>query len=116
MNHGNPQLGTHHCASDRGIDVPDDDDRVRSLSYANLLIGDHRSPRLLGMRAAAYLEMMRGLWKPEVAEKRVGHAGVIVLTGMDDLRHAPALLCEDVVKRRDFHEVRPRRRYQVDRF
>ena len=92
-----PQFRPHQCAGGGGIDVPDDHDRRRALALAHPFVGDHGAPGLLGVRAAADFEGVRGLRQAQVAEKRVGHVRVVVLPGVHDTRGAPALARQLVV-------------------
>ena len=82
--------------------------------HRHLLVGDHHAAGLLGMAAAADLEVEVRRRQPEVAEERVRHVRVVVLAGVHDLRPAPGLAGERVVERRDLHEIRPRGGDQVD--
>src|SRR3546814_11998492 len=57
------------------------------------------------MRAAADAEMMVRRRQAEVGKEAVRHVDVIVLSGMDQCRHAPVLPLKHVVERRNLHEV-----------
>ena len=52
----------------------------------DLFVRDHHAAGLLGVAAAADFEMMVRLRQAQVAEERVRHVGVVVLSGMDDAR------------------------------
>src|SRR3546814_13568948 len=66
------------------------------------------------MRAAADAEMMVRRRQAEVGKEAVRHVDVIVLSGMDQCRHAPVLPLQHVVERRNLHEVGPGRGDKVN--
>src|SRR3546814_5720688 len=57
--------------------------------------------------------MVRRL-QAEVGKEAVRHVDVIVLSGMDQCRHAPVLPLQHVVERRNLHEVGPGRGDKVN--
>ena len=114
MHDRDPQLRADHRAGSGRIDVADHDDPVGLLRHRHLLVGDHHAAGLLGVRTAADLEVEMRLRHREVAEERIGHVRIVVLAGVHDRRPAPGLLRQRMVQRRDLHEVRARRRDQVD--
>src|SRR3546814_20761159 len=66
------------------------------------------------MRAAADAEMMVRRRQAEVGKEAVRHVDVIVLSGMDQCRHAPVLPLQHVVERRHIRDVGPGRGDKVN--
>ncbi len=109
------ELLCDQTASQRRVDVADHDDPVGRRRAAEALIGNHHAAGLLGVAAAADLEIVVRRRQSEIGEERIRHVGVVVLAGMDDDRRGPvARRGERVIERRDLHEIRPRRRDEMD--
>ena len=109
-----PEFGADHRAGGRRIDVANDNDPVGAVLEADLFIGNHDVAGLLGMRAAADAEMKVRIRHAEVFEYRVRHVVIVVLTGMHKHRLCPVGSRQCVIERRDFHEIRPGGRYQMN--
>src|SRR5207244_9511171 len=95
---------------------PHDHNGLRPLALAHRLVRDHRAARLLGVGAAADLQMVGGLGQAQVLKERVGHIRVVMLAGVHDVSRAPVFTREGVIQRRHLHEVRARGGDQVDWF
>ena len=65
-------------------------------------------PGLFGMAARTDAEMMIRRRQTQIGKDRIGHVGIIMLTGMDQDRLKVWGGSQRVPERRDFHEVGPR--------
>ena len=103
-----PQLlggdGTGHGR----IDVADDDDQIGPLLQADLFELDHDPRRLLGVGAAADLQVDIRLGHAEIDEKGLAHFFVVMLPGMhQQMLDLVGILVHGLDDRGHFHEVRP---------
>ena len=114
MRDGDQQLRADERARERRVHVADDDDPIRPLIFADLVVLDHHTSRLLCVATAADSKVDRRLRKLQIREERVGHVRVVVLAGMHDARAAPRLLRQGVIERRDLHEIGARSSDEVD--
>ena len=104
---GMPSFGADQGAGQGRIDVADDDDPIRTRRVAQPLVGDHHAAGLLRVAAAAHAEVMIRIGQTQIAEERIGHIGVVVLTGMHQDGTAPWLVPQPVPQRCDLHEIGP---------
>ena len=109
-----PQLGADHGTGGGRVDVAHHHDGVRAGALADDLVGHHRAPGLLGMRAAADFEVVRRFGQAQVPEEGVRHVRVVVLPGVHDGGLAPAFAGEGVVEGGHLHEIGAGRGDQVD--
>ena len=71
-------------AGQRGIDIPDNHDKVRLFFNADLLKSHHDLCRLDGMGAGTGIEKVLRFRNLQVFKKSLRHLIVIMLTRMDD--------------------------------
>ena len=96
------------------VDVADDDDPGRPALQADALISQHDAGGLLGMRPGTDAEMQVGRRQSQLAPEYVRHLRVVMLAGMDQHRASPARRLQLMEDRRDFHEIRPCRRDEMN--
>ncbi len=108
MTNRQQQLLGGNRAGERRIDVAGDNDPIGRLVDAQRLIGDHHGRGLLRVAAAAGAEIVVRLRQGKIAKEGVRHVRVVVLTGVNENRPAPALLAQRMPQRRHFHEIGPR--------
>ena len=53
---------------------------------------------------------------PQVLEECIGHIDVVMLAGVNNLRHGPGPFFQGMVKRGDLHEIRPCGSNEMDGF
>ena len=103
------------AAGERRIDIAHHDDPIGPRLQTDALIGDHDAAGLLGVAAAADPEIDVGIGQAEFGEESGRHGIIVMLAGMDDHRIGPGSLgAQGMEKRRHFHEVRTRRRDQMN--
>jgi SAM-dependent methyltransferase len=101
-------------ASRGRIDVADNDDPARRPAQAHPLIGEHDPGGLLGVAARADAEMHIRRRQCKLLPEHIGHLWIVMLAGMHQNRAGPIRRRQLMKKRCDLHEVRPRRRDQVN--
>ncbi len=103
----NTHLGRDERASQRRVHVAHHHHPVGPALEAEPLVGHHHARRLPGVAAAAHPQMTVGAGEAEVAQERVRHVVVVMLTGVDEDRLAPIRRREHPVERRHLHEIGP---------
>lgn len=95
----------HESAGDRRVDVADDEHDVGVFLEQHRLEGHHDLRGGLGVRPAPDAEVVVWLGEAELGEEHVRHAGVVVLSGVDDARVDVAAARELTVEGGHLHEV-----------
>jgi hypothetical protein len=104
VDHRDVELGRGERTGERGVHVAHHDERVGPLGSEQLLEAHHRRARLDRVRARAHLEVPARLGDGEIAEEDVGHDGVVVLAGVDEVGLV-ARLAQRGDERADLDEV-----------
>jgi hypothetical protein len=108
VNDGNAQLGGDKRASERGVDVADNEDGVRVRVEGHRLEAPEDFRGLPGVRSRADAEIEVRVGKTEVAEERARHLMVVMLAGVDQQGVETAVGAQRFKQRSELHEIRPR--------
>ncbi len=101
------KLGGRKAARQRGVDISGHDNPRRATGNQMVLISLHDPGRLPGMGIGPNLQQDVGGADSELLEEDIGHARVVVLTGMDQADAAAGWGLQRAEQGCDLHEIRP---------